>query len=81
MRGKRVSTADYLRGFLEGAKASRQGTTAIEKALDRYWLYYSGYVLLPGEGTIRRKTMTEWQEIRGEFVQQIIGHNRLRESG
>jgi hypothetical protein len=76
-----MSTADYLRGFLDGAKISRQGAAAIEKALDRYWLAYSGYVLLPGEGTIRRKSMTEWQEIRSDYVQQITGHNRLRETG
>lgn len=72
-----MSSVAYIEGLMAGAKAARSGPDAVRRVLDAYWLRYSGYVLLPGQTEIRRRTLQEWQEETDPLIQQMTGHNRL----
>jgi hypothetical protein len=72
-----VASAAFIEGVVAGAKAALEGPDACRRLLDAYWLRHSGYVVLPGQTEVRRRTLQEWHEDTDALVQKMTGHNRL----
>lgn len=75
MEAKRTMTAEYLRGFEEGARAATH--RRIKDSLFRYWFDHKGLVLPPGSTQIRTWTMEEWAIFVDALCQRVTGHNHL----